>query len=83
MVERNHGQCYLYIFVGLRYGDTKDSGVTESVRAPLQEGPNSQFVQARVLPNSPSQMIPDMLNWRQIWGSGRSRKGSKGAETVL
>ncbi|GFW78580.1 uncharacterized protein TNCV_2243801 [Trichonephila clavipes] len=26
--------------------------------------------------NSPSQMIPDMLDWRQIWESGRSRKGS-------
>ncbi|GFX51402.1 hypothetical protein TNCV_3103351 [Trichonephila clavipes] len=26
--------------------------------------------------NSPSQMIPDMLEWRQIWGSGRPRKGS-------
>ncbi|GFX51429.1 uncharacterized protein TNCV_3103621 [Trichonephila clavipes] len=28
------------------------------------------------MPNSPSQMIPDMLNWRQIWVSGRPRKGS-------
>ncbi|GFT49078.1 e3 ubiquitin-protein ligase RNF13 [Trichonephila clavipes] len=31
----------------------------------------------------PSQMIPDMLNWRQIWGSIRPRKGSNSAETVL
>ncbi|GFT70563.1 hypothetical protein TNCV_1133221 [Trichonephila clavipes] len=35
------------------------------------------------MPNSQSQMIPDMLDWRQIWGSGRPRKGSKSAETVL
>ncbi|GFW66943.1 uncharacterized protein TNCV_4688281 [Trichonephila clavipes] len=26
------------------------------------------------MPNSPSQMIPDILDWRQIWGSGRLRK---------
>ncbi|GFT67211.1 uncharacterized protein TNCV_783601 [Trichonephila clavipes] len=24
--------------------------------------------------NSLSQMIPDMLDWRQIWGSGRPKK---------
>ncbi|GFX43418.1 hypothetical protein TNCV_4874381 [Trichonephila clavipes] len=35
------------------------------------------------MPNSPSQMIPDMLYWRQIWGSGRPRKGGNSAETVL
>ncbi|GFT34074.1 hypothetical protein TNCV_4385131 [Trichonephila clavipes] len=33
--------------------------------------------------NSPSQMIPDMLDWKQIWRSGRPRKGSNSAETVL
>ncbi|GFS69823.1 uncharacterized protein TNCV_3101411 [Trichonephila clavipes] len=27
------------------------------------------------MPNSLSLMIPDMLDWRQIWGSGRPRKG--------
>ncbi|GFV06746.1 uncharacterized protein TNCV_1611591 [Trichonephila clavipes] len=35
------------------------------------------------MPNSPSQMIPDMLDQKQIWGSGRPRKGSNNAETVL
>ncbi|GFV39023.1 hypothetical protein TNCV_965891 [Trichonephila clavipes] len=33
--------------------------------------------------NSMSQMIPDMLDWRQIWGSDRPRKGSNSAEAVL
>ncbi|GFV02876.1 hypothetical protein TNCV_3610051 [Trichonephila clavipes] len=42
-----------------------------------------QFVQTRGMPNSPSQMIPDRLDWRQIWGSGRSNKGSNSADTVL
>ncbi|GFW43057.1 uncharacterized protein TNCV_1474521 [Trichonephila clavipes] len=28
------------------------------------------------MPNSPSQMIQDMLDWRQIWRSGRQRKSS-------
>ncbi|GFW18743.1 hypothetical protein TNCV_1369971 [Trichonephila clavipes] len=28
-------------------------------------------------------MIPDMLYWRQIWGSDRPRKGSNSVETVL
>ncbi|GFV08901.1 hypothetical protein TNCV_3821441 [Trichonephila clavipes] len=28
------------------------------------------------MPNSSSQIISDMLDWRQIWGSGRTRKGS-------
>ncbi|GFV30263.1 hypothetical protein TNCV_97381 [Trichonephila clavipes] len=28
----------------------------------------SILAQTHVLPNSKSQMIPDMLNWRQIWG---------------
>ncbi|GFX81194.1 hypothetical protein TNCV_1911861 [Trichonephila clavipes] len=41
------------------------------------------FVQTCGIPNSPSQKIPDMPNWRQIWGSGRPRKGSNSAETVL
>ncbi|GFW43138.1 uncharacterized protein TNCV_1475331 [Trichonephila clavipes] len=35
------------------------------------------------MPNSLSQMIQDMLDWRQIWGSGRARKDSNSAETVL
>ncbi|GFV81947.1 uncharacterized protein TNCV_3151451 [Trichonephila clavipes] len=35
------------------------------------------------MPKSSSQRIPDMLDWRQIWGSGRPRKGSNSAETVL
>ncbi|GFU53509.1 hypothetical protein TNCV_3169421 [Trichonephila clavipes] len=26
------------------------------------------------MPDSPSQMIPDMLDWRQIWGMGKPRK---------
>ncbi|GFW87389.1 uncharacterized protein TNCV_1267621 [Trichonephila clavipes] len=29
------------------------------------------------MPNSLSQIIPDMLDWKQIWRSGRSRNGSK------
>ncbi|GFW58250.1 uncharacterized protein TNCV_2634241 [Trichonephila clavipes] len=33
------------------------------------------------MPNSPPQMIPDMLDWRQIWGSGRPRKDSNGTHT--
>ncbi|GFU47944.1 hypothetical protein TNCV_4967401 [Trichonephila clavipes] len=33
--------------------------------------------------NSPSQMIPDMLDWRQIWGSGGPKKGINSAKTVL
>ncbi|GFX70985.1 uncharacterized protein TNCV_1689681 [Trichonephila clavipes] len=28
------------------------------------------------MPNPPSQMIPDMLDWRQIWGSSKPRKSS-------
>ncbi|GFW89141.1 hypothetical protein TNCV_2685751 [Trichonephila clavipes] len=35
------------------------------------------------MPNSSSQIIPDMLDRRQIWESGRTRKGSNSAETVL
>ncbi|GFU86599.1 uncharacterized protein TNCV_3839851 [Trichonephila clavipes] len=35
------------------------------------------------MPNLPSQMIPDMFDYMQIWGSGRSRKSSNSAETVL
>ncbi|GFV36708.1 hypothetical protein TNCV_1033841 [Trichonephila clavipes] len=35
------------------------------------------------MPNSPTQMIPDMLDWRQIWGSRRPRKGSNSAKKVL
>ncbi|GFU43835.1 hypothetical protein TNCV_652261 [Trichonephila clavipes] len=35
------------------------------------------------MPNSSSQMIPDMLDWMQIWGPGNPRKGSNSAETVL
>ncbi|GFU63578.1 uncharacterized protein TNCV_4256191 [Trichonephila clavipes] len=30
-----------------------------------------------------SQMIPDMFDWRQIWGSDRLRKGRNSAETVF
>ncbi|GFU53135.1 integrase catalytic domain-containing protein [Trichonephila clavipes] len=44
---------------------------------------SERFVQSRGMPNSPSQMIPDMLDWRQIWGLGRSSKGSNSAGTVL
>ncbi|GFW33564.1 uncharacterized protein TNCV_2210961 [Trichonephila clavipes] len=35
------------------------------------------------MPNLPSQMIPHMLDWRQIWGSGRPRKGGNSVVTVL
>ncbi|GFW86001.1 uncharacterized protein TNCV_1968091 [Trichonephila clavipes] len=28
-------------------------------------------------------MIPDIFDWRQIWGLGKPRKGSKSAENVL
>ncbi|GFV83331.1 hypothetical protein TNCV_1900571 [Trichonephila clavipes] len=41
------------------------------------------FVQTCGMPNSPSQMIKDMLDWREIWGSGSPRKGRNSAETVL
>ncbi|GFW00077.1 hypothetical protein TNCV_3568661 [Trichonephila clavipes] len=41
------------------------------------------FVQTRRMPNSSSQMIPDMLDWRQIWESGRPWKGSNCPKTVL
>ncbi|GFU65282.1 hypothetical protein TNCV_299811 [Trichonephila clavipes] len=34
------------------------------------------------MPNSPSQIIPYMLEWRQIWGSARQRKGSNSAKAV-
>ncbi|GFV46619.1 hypothetical protein TNCV_4291 [Trichonephila clavipes] len=40
------------------------------------------LVQTRGMSNSPSQIKPDMLYWRQIWGSGRPTKGSNSAETV-
>ncbi|GFV50613.1 hypothetical protein TNCV_2212761 [Trichonephila clavipes] len=40
----------------------------------------TNFIQIRGMPNSPSQMIPDMLDWRQIWGSGS--KGSIAAFTT-
>ncbi|GFX47804.1 uncharacterized protein TNCV_5002251 [Trichonephila clavipes] len=33
--------------------------------------------------DSPSQMIPGMFDWRQICRSGRPRKGSNSAKTVL
>ncbi|GFX24052.1 hypothetical protein TNCV_2435461 [Trichonephila clavipes] len=32
------------------------------------------------MPNSPTQMIPDMLDWTQIWESGRPRKGSNSVD---
>ncbi|GFV35699.1 hypothetical protein TNCV_1893091 [Trichonephila clavipes] len=35
---------------------------------------DEQFIQTRRMPNSPSQMIPDMFDWRQIWGLGRQGK---------
>ncbi|GFW67694.1 hypothetical protein TNCV_3445661 [Trichonephila clavipes] len=35
------------------------------------------------MPNSPSQMVPDMIDWRQIWGSDRPMKGINNAETAL
>ncbi|GFV30676.1 uncharacterized protein TNCV_3931981 [Trichonephila clavipes] len=35
------------------------------------------------MPNSPSQMIADMLDWRQMLGSGRPRRGNNSVETVL
>ncbi|GFX32741.1 hypothetical protein TNCV_888791 [Trichonephila clavipes] len=33
--------------------------------------------------NSPTQIIPDILDWRQIWGSGSPRKVSNSAEIDL
>ncbi|GFT00644.1 uncharacterized protein TNCV_141891 [Trichonephila clavipes] len=36
----------------------------------------SSFVQTRRMPNSPSRMISDMLDRRQIWGSCMPRKGT-------
>ncbi|GFW07006.1 hypothetical protein TNCV_3692021 [Trichonephila clavipes] len=35
------------------------------------------------MPNSPTKMIPDMLDWTPIWGSDRPREGSKNTETFL
>ncbi|GFV55412.1 uncharacterized protein TNCV_2463021 [Trichonephila clavipes] len=35
------------------------------------------------MPNSRSQMITDLLDWRHIWGSGRPRKGCNGHTAVL
>ncbi|GFX14322.1 NRF domain-containing protein [Trichonephila clavipes] len=43
----------------------------------------SKLIQTRGMPYSSRQMIPDMLDWRQIWGSRRPKKGSNSAETVL
>ncbi|GFV39190.1 uncharacterized protein TNCV_1157751 [Trichonephila clavipes] len=43
----------------------------------------SEFIQTREMPISPSQMIPDILDWRPLWGSDRLGKGSDGAETIL
>ncbi|GFW68186.1 hypothetical protein TNCV_1880681 [Trichonephila clavipes] len=34
-------------------------------------------------PTRHPQTIPDRLDWRQIWGSVRPRKGNNIAETVL
>ncbi|GFW44919.1 hypothetical protein TNCV_4512331 [Trichonephila clavipes] len=42
-----------------------------------------KFVQTRGLTDSPFLIIPDMLDWRQIWRSNTSRKGSNRANTVL
>ncbi|GFT02696.1 hypothetical protein TNCV_829621 [Trichonephila clavipes] len=41
------------------------------------------FVQTGGMPNSPSQVIRDMPDWRQIWGSGRPRKGCDSYEIVF
>ncbi|GFX28214.1 hypothetical protein TNCV_15531 [Trichonephila clavipes] len=38
-----------------------------------------KFVTTRGMPNSSFQMILDMLNWRQIWGSGPLKKGRNSA----
>ncbi|GFS66436.1 uncharacterized protein TNCV_3856861 [Trichonephila clavipes] len=35
------------------------------------------------MPNSPFQLIPDMLDWRQICGSGRPRKSINSDDIVL
>ncbi|GFV57743.1 hypothetical protein TNCV_4463411 [Trichonephila clavipes] len=35
------------------------------------------------MPNSTPQMTPDMLDWKQIWGSDRPMKDSNSAEAVL
>ncbi|GFU33964.1 transposable element Tcb2 transposase [Trichonephila clavipes] len=43
----------------------------------------SLFVQSRGMPNSPSQMIPDVLDWRLFWESYRPRTGSNSVETVM
>ncbi|GFW76254.1 uncharacterized protein TNCV_3800891 [Trichonephila clavipes] len=39
-------------------------------------------VTSRGLPNSLSQIIPDMLDWRQIWGSTRQKKGKGKIEPI-
>ncbi|GFV48219.1 calpain-A [Trichonephila clavipes] len=62
----------------------EDSSIYFSRRCPgSMEWLRPSFVQTRGMPNPPSQMIPDMLDWRQIWGSGRPRKGSNSVDTVL
>ncbi|GFT64158.1 HNF-1_N domain-containing protein [Trichonephila clavipes] len=43
----------------------------------------SELIIPSVNDNSPSQMIPDMLDWREIWRSDRPRRGNNNAETVL
>ncbi|GFW58504.1 hypothetical protein TNCV_718051 [Trichonephila clavipes] len=44
---------------------------------------SAAFVQTRGMPNSPSEMIPDMLDWRQIWGSIRPRKEAKSRDSLV
>ncbi|GFV34315.1 hypothetical protein TNCV_4023301 [Trichonephila clavipes] len=78
--RRAKSYCHLYGAQGQR----------QSTSCPYPDefhGPRSdcvrQFDQTRGMPNLPSEIIPDMLDWRQIWGSGRPRKGSNRAEIVL
>ncbi|GFV75519.1 hypothetical protein TNCV_1483631 [Trichonephila clavipes] len=64
--------------------ETKTGHHTQFEKKAGDEDPYlNSFVQTRWMPNSPSQMIPDRLDWRQIWGSGRPRKGSNSPETPL
>ncbi|GFV98803.1 hypothetical protein TNCV_2913201 [Trichonephila clavipes] len=58
----------------LKYTASDMGPVSRAAPATNIETIVNTFVQTREISKSPSQMIPDMLNWRQIWGSGRPRK---------
>ncbi|GFU47435.1 sodium-dependent dopamine transporter [Trichonephila clavipes] len=74
---------------GKRFGSNEEleNAVTTWFNALVTEelkvGNLKPFVQTHEMPHSLSQMIPDMLDWRQFWGSGRPRKGSNSVKIIL